>query len=85
MDGAERVRAALGPVYEALGVDWDPGTVGAVADETGLGGEAARSALRDALVDQYAARFEIEEAELDPETLGLAHRLAPDHRVAVLT
>ena len=49
------------------------------------GGEAARSALRDALVDQYAARFEIEEAELDPETLGLAHRLAPDHRVAVLT
>ena len=85
VDGAERVRAALGPVYEALGIDWDPGTVGAVADETGLGSEAARSALRDALVDQYAAQFDIEEAELDPGTLDLAHRLAPDHRVAVLT
>jgi octanoyl-[GcvH]:protein N-octanoyltransferase len=85
VDGAEPVKAVLGPVYEALGVDWDPTTVGAVADETGLGSEAAWPALRDALADQYAALYEIEEAELDPETLKLAHRLADDHRATVLT
>ena len=30
---AERVRDVLIPVYEALGLDWDPATAGAVADE----------------------------------------------------
>lgn len=80
VDGADRIRAALGPVYEALGIDWDQGTVGAVAEEIGLGGEAAWSALCDALLDQYARLFEIEEAELDPETLELAQHLADDHR-----
>jgi len=29
---AERVRDILVPVYEALGLDWDPGTAGSVAD-----------------------------------------------------
>ena len=79
VEGADRIRAVLGPVYEALGIDWDPGTVGAVAEEIGLGG-GSWSALCDALLDQYARLFEIEEAELDPETLELAQRLADDHR-----
>ena len=33
VDGAARVRAVLEPVYAALGLDWDPATVGAVGDE----------------------------------------------------
>ena len=33
VDGGDRVRDILVPVYEALGLDWDPATSGAVADE----------------------------------------------------
>src|SRR5688572_12393638 len=35
VDGAERVRAVLEPVYSALELEWDPRTAGAVADELG--------------------------------------------------
>jgi lipoate-protein ligase A len=107
VDGAERVRAALEPVYAALELDWDPATVGAVADELGPAagalrgaaealapgvaaapppGAAARhatplwDAVRDALLAEYAARYELVPGELDPETLALARRLAVEHR-----
>jgi octanoyl-[GcvH]:protein N-octanoyltransferase len=90
VDGAERVRAALEPVYAALELDWDPATVGAVDEEVGaadaLGGAAARpagplwDAVRDALLAEYAARYELVPGELDPETLALARRLAVEHR-----
>src|SRR5207244_3727585 len=33
VSGAERIRQVLVPVYEALGLTWDPSTVGALADE----------------------------------------------------
>jgi octanoyl-[GcvH]:protein N-octanoyltransferase len=100
VDGAERVRAALEPVYAALELDWDPATVGAVEEEVGaadaLGGAAAAGggaaaarspgagplwdAVRDALLAEYAARYELVPGELDPETLALARRLAVEHR-----
>ena len=35
VDGADRVREVLEPVYAALELEWDPRTVGAVADELG--------------------------------------------------
>ena len=114
VDGAERVRDVLEPVYAALELEWDPRTVGAVADELGAerstsvgavadelgserpasGGSAAQrqravrpasrdalwDAVRDALLAQYARRFELVPAELDQETLALARRLAGEHR-----
>ena len=78
VDGAERVRHALVPVYEALGLQWDPRTAGSLADE--------RPGLRwgdvvEAIQDEYDERFELEEAQIDPETLALARRLAPEYRV----
>jgi lipoate-protein ligase A len=62
VDGADRVREVLEPVYAALELEWDPRTVGAVADELGAersasGGppadrqRAARPASGDALWD----------------------------------
>jgi hypothetical protein len=33
VDRADLVREVLGPVYAALGLDWDPAAVGAVSDE----------------------------------------------------
>ncbi len=77
VDGAARVRAVLEPVYAALGLDWDPATVGAVGDELpGAGWEQ----VRDALLAEYGRSYELEPAELDEDTLALARELASDHR-----
>jgi octanoyl-[GcvH]:protein N-octanoyltransferase len=79
VDGAARVREVLEPVYAALELDWEPRTTGAVEDELGPGG-ALWHAVRDALLAEYAARFELVPGELDEETLALARRLAREHR-----
>jgi octanoyl-[GcvH]:protein N-octanoyltransferase len=81
VDGAERVREVLEAVYAALELEWDPRTVGAVTDELRpASGDALWDAVRDALLAQYARRFELVPGELDPETLALARRLAGEHR-----
>lgn len=74
---ADRVRQVLVPVYRELGLRWDPGTAGAAADEVeGVELET----VRQALLAEYAERYELVEAPLDEETLALARRLAPEHR-----
>jgi octanoyl-[GcvH]:protein N-octanoyltransferase len=75
--GAERVRDVLMPVYEALGLSWDPATAGAVADEDAGAGlaEVAR-----AIEAEYAEDYDLVDVELDDETLELARLRAPDHR-----
>ena len=84
VDGAERIRAVLEPVYAALGLDWNPRTFGAVDDELGArrSGSGVRlwDTVRDALLAEYARRFELVPGELDDETLALAQRLAVEHR-----
>ena len=77
---AGRVREVLVPVYEALDLPWDPGTAGAVEDELDGSGTSPWTAVRDALLAEYGTDYEIVEAELDPETVALARRLAPEHR-----
>jgi octanoyl-[GcvH]:protein N-octanoyltransferase len=74
---ADRIRDVLVPVYRELGLGWRPDTAGAAADEVeGLEVEA----VRDALLAEYAERYELVDAPLDEETLALARRLAPEHR-----
>ena len=54
LEGASRVRAVLEDVYVALGLDWDPATVGDIASEVpGLGHEDVRRAL----LAEYEARY----------------------------
>jgi lipoate-protein ligase A len=78
---ADRVRDVLVPVYDALGLSWDPGTSGAVEDELDGGAPADPwTAVRAALLAEYRREYEIVEAELDAETIALARRLAPEHR-----
>jgi octanoyl-[GcvH]:protein N-octanoyltransferase len=73
------LRGALVPVYEALGIDWDPETAGSVEDVVeGVGPDQVASAIRQGL----ARRFELTDAEFDPATLELAERLEPRHRSA---
>ena len=75
--GHDRVRDVLVPVYESLGLPWDPGTAGSVEDETG----ASWDDVFYAVADQFAERFDVYEGDLDPATLRLAERLEPDHRI----
>ena len=74
--GADRVREILLPVYAALGLEWRPETTGSVAEEA-LG--TSWDDVVHALLDEYGKRYEVEPAELDPGTLELARRLAPEH------
>jgi lipoate-protein ligase A len=73
VDGGERIRGVLGPVYAALGLDWRPATVGAVADEApGTSWEQ----VRDALLAEYGSRYELIRGAIDERTLELARALA---------
>ena len=76
VEGADRVRDILVPVYSAMRLDWDPGATGAVAEEVpGVTVQMMIAALRDA----FASEYELEPAELDEQTLERARRLAPEH------
>jgi octanoyl-[GcvH]:protein N-octanoyltransferase len=76
-EGADRVRRVLERVYSALGLSWDPDTAGAVEDEApGRGWEA----VRDALLAEYGALYELVPGSLDEVTLALAGELAAEHR-----
>jgi lipoate-protein ligase A len=75
-DGA-RVRAALVPVYAALGIPWRPETAGAVADVLpGVGWDA----VRDALAAEISRAHPLEPAALDPALVAEARALAPRYR-----
>jgi octanoyl-[GcvH]:protein N-octanoyltransferase len=76
VESAELVRKALVPVYEALGLEWDPATAGSVEDEAP--GKRFEDVV-EALLAEYGAGYELEEGELDQETLALARALAPEH------
>jgi octanoyl-[GcvH]:protein N-octanoyltransferase len=76
-EGADRVRRVLERVYSALGLSWDPDTAGAVEDEApGRGWDA----VRDALLTEYGALYELVPGSLDEVTLALAAELAAEHR-----
>jgi octanoyl-[GcvH]:protein N-octanoyltransferase len=76
-DGA-LVRDALLPVYEALGLEWDPGTAGSVEDELG---DTDLGTVEDAILAELeAGGHELVEATLDSDTLTLAERLTEAHR-----
>ena len=76
VDDSLRVREVLVPVYQALGLDWDPATVGSLADEVpGLTWEQAERAI----VARFALAYELEEGTLSDSVLALATSLEPRH------
>jgi octanoyl-[GcvH]:protein N-octanoyltransferase len=79
--GGARVRAVLGDVYAALGIDWDPETAGAADDDVpGLTVDAVERAVLDA----YAAGEPepLREEALDEATIARARELAAGHRLS---
>lgn len=78
VEGSDLIRDVLLPVYEALGVSWDPVTVGSLADEVpGITLDDAEGAL----VEGFGARVDLEESRTDEETLDVARSLLPRHAV----
>jgi lipoate-protein ligase A len=78
LEGEDRINAVLTPVYEALGLDWEPRATGSVRSEAP---SASWASVREALVAEYARDYDLIEAELDAETLELAKGLAAEHRL----
>jgi octanoyl-[GcvH]:protein N-octanoyltransferase len=76
--GTQRLRDVLVPVYDALGLEWDPATAGSVEDEVeGVTAEA----VADAIVAVLGERYELVESRLDQRTLDLAESLTPKHAI----
>jgi octanoyl-[GcvH]:protein N-octanoyltransferase len=78
VESAIAIRQALVDVYAALGLEWDPATTGAVADEAP---DLSLDDVRRALLDDYAARYELTPASIGPLELERAAELLERHRV----
>ena len=74
--GSDELRAALVPVYQALGIEWDPATAGSIEDV--VPGTTVAEA-EAAVLAELGERFELRHAELDRATLELARSLAGGH------
>ncbi len=74
--GAPEIREVLVPVYRALGLVWDPATVGAVADEVP---GVATADVTAALLAMLANRHDLSAGVVDASTLALAGTLRADH------
>jgi len=76
--GSELLREVLVPVYEALDLEWEPATAGSVADEVGR--EVDTEEVAGAVVAELDSRFELRDADVDPDTLALAEQLLIEQR-----
>jgi octanoyl-[GcvH]:protein N-octanoyltransferase len=74
--GSDRVRDVLVPVNRALGLDWDPSTVGSLQDE--VPGVTWADASR-AILEELGRARELIEGQVTGETLALARTLSPRH------
>lgn len=71
-----RVRDILIPVYDALGLSWNPETAGSIEDEVG----AIRfEDVVEAIAAEFGARYSLVEGGVSPETLALADTLEHEH------
>jgi lipoate-protein ligase A len=79
VDDSSLVRPLLTMVYDALGLPFDPASVGSVRDERP---SATAERVEQAVVAAYSSEYRLEPAELDPEAVRDARALADDHRAA---
>jgi octanoyl-[GcvH]:protein N-octanoyltransferase len=76
VEGGDRVRDVLIPVYRALDLDWDPRTTGALADRAP--GLDNRKVL-DAIVGVLAARFELTPGVIPGRVVEAARQRLPEY------
>src|SRR5262249_62172428 len=68
--GGDLIADVLVPVYEALELDWDPGTSGSAGAE--LGREVDPGELEEAVIAELGRRYDLVDAELDEVTIRTA-------------
>lgn len=80
IQGAGGLGDVLWAVYDALELDWNPATVGAVADEAP---GVSVDEVRQALLAEYARRYALTPAPIGQPALARAGELLERHRVDV--
>ena len=70
------IREVLVPVYKALGLDWEPDSVGSLEDELG---SLDPERIERAVLDEFAERYDLMPGSLSEETRLLAESLEGDH------
>lgn len=80
VDGSAGLAAVLEDVYAALALDWNPASVGAIADERA--GAVTVGEIQDALLSALAARYRLAPARLSADDLTAGRELLDRHRVA---
>ena len=74
------LRDVLIPVYDALGLEWNPETAGSLEDEVP---QIAIEEVVGAIEDELRERFDLIESEFAAETLVLAEQLAEQHAISL--
>lgn len=77
--GSGRVRTVLEEVYAALGLDWNPASTGAIADERP---EVGVGEVEGALVTGLKGRYRLTQTQFSADDLAAARDLLDRHRVA---
>ena len=77
----EPLRSVLDAVYGALGLEWDPRSVGAVADAAPGGGIVGIDDVLAAVLDGYRRLAELVPATMPADTVALARARLDLHRV----
>jgi octanoyl-[GcvH]:protein N-octanoyltransferase len=78
VSGSQTLRVVLEDVYRQLGLEWDPGTTGSVADEVSA---ITSEQVRQALLAEYGRRIRLRPAQLTETELAAGRRLLGRHRV----
>ena len=77
---SDRVSKALGPVYDAMQLEWDPETAGSVEDELGV---ATRAEVAAALLVELRSRIAIEAGDGFPLDAAFARATALEARFRI--
>ncbi len=76
VEGGDRIREVLIPVYRSLGLSWDPATSGDLAAEVpGLTVETVQRAI----IEEFGRRYRLVPGRLDGETRRLAEQFEAEH------
>lgn len=76
VEGGERIRDVLTPVYRSLGLSWDPDTSGDLAAEVpGL----TVDTVQRAIIEEFGRRYRLVPGTLDDETQRLAEQFEDEH------
>ncbi|MFL5859220.1 MAG: lipoyl protein ligase domain-containing protein [Solirubrobacteraceae bacterium] len=77
--GSARLRAVLEDVYAALALNWNPASVGSIADDRP---DVTVNEVRDALVAGLAVRYRLAPSQVSADDLAAGQALLSRHRVA---